>query len=434
MTNKISKITKRDIFDIFKGGIDIPDLWDTKKVNYYYYGRLEEIDFLKRLYNLADIESLDSRYPNAEGDIWQHTVNNADYPSCWVFEDERFPLANGSDEEYLKFLCEVFHPEVRFDKGYWKEFLAEINKLLQNDGYEIYPSRKISNRDVYGWRIYKPEENKIFLPYSQRNAKAIKEKNIRFSINRNARNQIYQLLEKYNMVYRDRNETGYEYDTAISEDVFRDIRQFYVPKRYDDKKQYVETGDLQDFILGTSPYCVMDAIEFFQRCRSDAADFETQVNAILKLNSLALKLDNGKITNIYDLPISGVALDPIEEAGLKELLQEAAKYYDDGNVKIAVEKLWDAFERLKTYYSPALGKKQSVNKIISDMSDGKVSYINLFEKEFNELTAIGNNFRIRHHETTKTNIEDNRHYEYFYKRCLSLILTASQYLNGQAGF
>ncbi len=230
MTNKISKITKRDIFDIFKDGIDILDLWDTKKVTYYYYGRLEEIDFLKRLYNLADMESLDSRYPNAEGDIWQHTVNNADYPSCWVFEDGRFPLATGSDEEYLKFLCEVFHPEVRFDKGYWKEFLAEVNKLLQNDGYEIYPSRKISNRDVYGWRIYKPEENKIFLPYSQRNAKAIKEKKIRFSINRSARNQIYQLLEKYNMVYRDRNETGYEYDTAISEDVFKDIRQFYVSK------------------------------------------------------------------------------------------------------------------------------------------------------------------------------------------------------------
>jgi hypothetical protein len=138
--------------------------------------------------------------------------------------------------------------------------------------------------------------------------------------------------------------------------------------------------------------------------------------------------------NTYDLPINGAALDPIEEAGLKELLQEAAKYYDDGNVKIAVEKLWDAFERLKTYYSPALDKKQSGDKIIADMSNGKAPFVNLFKKEFQELTTIGNDFRIRHHETTKINIEDDRHYEYFYKRCLSLILTASQYLNGQAGF
>lgn len=93
--------------------------------------------------------SNDSRYINAEQDIWQHTVNNDDYPYCWVFEDERFSLQNGEDEIYLRFLCEVFHPAVRYEKGYWKEFLTEINKLLQNDGYELYPADKMSNRDVY---------------------------------------------------------------------------------------------------------------------------------------------------------------------------------------------------------------------------------------------------------------------------------------------
>ena len=36
-------------------------------------------------------------------------------------------------EEFLRFLCEVFHPAVRYEKRYWKEFLTEINKLLQND-------------------------------------------------------------------------------------------------------------------------------------------------------------------------------------------------------------------------------------------------------------------------------------------------------------
>ena len=99
--------------------------------------RFEELDFLKRLYELRDMPSNDARYENAEQDIWQHTVNNDDYPDCWVFEDERFYLQNGDDETYLKFLCEVFHPAVRYEKGYWKEFLTEINKLLQNDGYEL---------------------------------------------------------------------------------------------------------------------------------------------------------------------------------------------------------------------------------------------------------------------------------------------------------
>lgn len=90
------------------------------------------------------------------------------------------------------------------------------------------------------------------------------------------------------------------------------------------------------------------------------------------------------------------------------MLQEATKYYDEGNFKIAVKKLWDAFERLKTYYSPTLDKKKSINRIIRDMGGNKDPYEELFEKEFYELTAIGNNFRIRHHETTKTDIEDNK--------------------------
>jgi hypothetical protein len=198
---RISEITKRDIYDLFQNGFEINNFFEIEKITYPYFGRFEEIEFLKRLYNLKNMPSLDSRYPDAEGDILQHTVNNDDYPFCWVFEDERFQLKNGSDEIYLKFICEIFHPTVRNEKGYWKEFLAEVNRLLQNDGYEIYPAEKISNRDVYGWRIFDLLEKKLFLPYSQRNRKIIKEKRIVLSIKRSTRNQVYQLLEKYNDVH-----------------------------------------------------------------------------------------------------------------------------------------------------------------------------------------------------------------------------------------
>ncbi|MDR3540490.1 MAG: hypothetical protein P4L69_05910 [Desulfosporosinus sp.] len=429
--NRISEITKRDILDLFKNGIDIPDLWETKRVTYNYFGRLEEIEFLKRLYDLKSMSSSDSRFPDAGSDIWQHAINNDDYPFCWVFEDERFQLKNGSDEMYLKLICEIFHPTVRSEKGYWKEFHSEINRLLQNDGYELYPAKKISSRDVYGWRIFNPEENKLFIPYSQRNQKALKDKKIALSIKRSTRNQIYKLLEKYNDVYRETDETGWDYDVTTSEKVFNDIHQFYTPKCYNDQKQYVETASLQDFVCYSAPYCVIDVIEFFEKYNR-ANDFEAQVNAILKLNGIALKLDNGKIVSTFDSQINSSTLDSIQEAGLKELLQEATKYYGEGNLKIAVEKLWDAFERLKTYYSPTLDKKNSINRIIRDMGGNKDPYEELFDKEFHELTAIGNNFRIRHHETTKTDIEDDRYYDYFYKRCLSLISVATLYLdNGE---
>lgn len=55
-------------------------------------------------------------------------------------------------------------------------------------------------------------------------------------------------------------------------------------------------------------------------------------------------------------------------------------------------------------------------------------YKDVFENEFRELTEIGNSLRIRHHELETVDIEDNRHYDYFYKRCLSLILVVIEFL------
>ncbi|WP_328150425.1 AbiJ-NTD4 domain-containing protein [Oceanobacillus caeni] len=426
MANRISEITKLDIFDLFENGIKIDEVLEMKKITYPYFGRLGEIDFLNRLYDLKSMRGLDSRFPDAEGEIWQHTVNNDDYPYGWVFRDERFQLLSGPDEIYLKFICEVFHPAVRDEKRYWKELLTKINQLLQNDGYELYPAEKISNRDIYSWRFFNPE-NHLFIPYSQRNGKAIDQKRIVLSIKRKGRNHIYQTLESYNKSNWKTIETGWQYEVLISEEFFNDIRKFYIPKRYNDWKQYVETDNLKDFIYSTSPYCVIDVIEFFDKYYGD--DFETEINAIFNINDIPLKLSNGKVEYIFDSHLTKSTLNSIGEAGLKELLQKANKYYEEENLPIAVEKIWDAFERLKTYYSPTLNKKESVNRIIDDMSTNKEPFKKMFEKEFHELTTIGNNFRIRHHETTKIDIEDEKHYDYYYKRCLSIITTAIRYLD-----
>lgn len=301
-----------------------------------------------------------------------------------------------------------------------------INKLLQHDGYELYPAEKISNRDVYSWRLYQAE-NEMFVPFSQRNKKAIKQKEIVFKIKREARNQIHKIFEKYDSRIRKISETGWEYDVLVSEEILQDIKMFYTPKCFNKENKYAETDSPKDFVLSTSPYNVIDAIEFFEKyCNSD---FAADINTIFNLNSISLRLNNGKIESLVTSHITNSSLASIDEAGLKELLQEASRYYEKENLNIAVEKLWDAFERLKTYYSPTLDKKKSVSRITENMSGNNEVFKELFENEFHELTRIGNNFRIRHHETTKLDIEDNRHYDYFYKRCLSLITTAIQYLN-----
>lgn len=424
--NRISEITKRDILNLFKDGFYIDEVFGVKGNYFPYHGLIEEIEFLQRLYNLKSMPSLDPRFSNAKDDIWQHTVNNNDYPYCWVFEDDRFQLENGDDEKYLRFICEVFHPAVRDDSKPWKVLLTEINKLLRNDGYELYPAIKISNRDVYNWRVHEPEDS-IFIPFSMRNKKAIEQKKIKLKIKRDARYQIYQIFEKFNYIIYETDETNFQYNVLVSEKVLEEISRFYPPKCFNNKKQYVNTNSLQDFILSNYPYCVFDAIEFFNKYCND--EFETEINTIFNLNGISYKLKNGKIESVVDSQFNQDSLVMIEEAGLKELLQEANTYYEEGNLKIAVEKLWDAFERLKTYYSPTLDKKKSVKRIINDISENKEPFKKLFEKEFFELTKIGNDFRIRHHETTKIDIDDNRHYDYFYNRCLSIIKLALQYLD-----
>lgn len=68
------------------------------------------------------------------------------------------------------------------------------------------------------------------------------------------------------------------------------------------------------------------------------------------------------------------------------------------------------------------------------MSNGNEVYIDMFTKEFEQVTKIGNNFRIRHHEINKTDIQDNKYYYYFYKHCLLLMSIAVIYLEGEKIF
>lgn len=423
----ITEITRRDIFNLFLWGMDKMIFLEYERINYVYYGRLSEIEFLNRIYDLNSLPSYDDRFENAERDIWQHTVNNDDFEDGWVFEDDRFELQNGEDEVLLKFLCAVFHPAVRDEKGYWKDFLDEINGLLRNDGYELYSESKISGRDVYGWRKYDPEECSLFIPFSQRNKKAIAQKKINLSLKMPIRRQICTLFEKFSTVYRETDETGWQSDITTNELVFRDISQFYKPMCYDADGNYIVTTNMEQFILHNSPFYVFDAIELYEKYNAES-DFTAQVNALFNLNSVDFRLKQGQIESTFDVFVDKQDVSTISEKGLKDLIIEADSYYRTGNKQIAVEKMWDAFERLKTFYSPSLDKSASANKIIDDMSNFESNFKELYEAEFKALTSIGNNFRIRHHETTKVDITDTRHYEYLYKRCLALISVAIQYL------
>lgn len=154
MLNRITEITKRDIYELFRDGYIVEDFFASEKIEYPYYGRLEEIEFLERLYDLESMDSTDPRHSNAKGDIIRHTINNDDFPYCWVFLDDRFELNKGSDEKFLRFMCEIFHPVVRDEKKKWELFLNRVNDFIREDGYELFIKEYISGRAVYDYRLF----------------------------------------------------------------------------------------------------------------------------------------------------------------------------------------------------------------------------------------------------------------------------------------
>ena len=103
---------------------------------------------------------------------------------------------------------------------------------------------------------------------------------------------------------------------------------------------------------------------------------------------------------------------------LNILIEEAKKRFENPKDKqIALEKLWDSFERIKTYFDHNKSKSaEELVKLIS--SDFDYEFI---KSEFQSLTTIGNDYRIRHHETNRKDIKDIRHVEYLFFRMLALL-------------
>ena len=416
--NKITGVTRRDIFDLFKNGITEDNWLIPEAIVYPYYGRLDIVEFLKRLYNLADWESKDSRVDNAEKEIIMHT-HNGDYPDDWIFEDERFQLLDGEDNILLNFICEVFHPEVRVENGVWERYLERINALLREDGYEIVATSKLSGRDVFSWKIYRVKPV-MYIPFSERNKHLIINKKIRIKLPNVVRYQLFKVMDEYNEVFYLTDETNWHYTKRSSEYVLEDINKFNIPKHYVGK-ELVEIKAFKDFQEGSSPVTIFDVIESFSRNITEYEKFEKEINTIFKLNDIGIKLKSGEIHSTNNKEIELDSSIRIGEAGIEELIATADDLYRKGEYSYAVEKIWDAFERIKTYYYPTLDKKKSAEKIIDDISYGNEHIKEMFAIEFKALTDIGNSYRIRHHEKNKIDISNDLYYEYFYKRCLSLI-------------
>lgn len=174
----------------------------------------------------------------------------------------------------------------------------------------------------------------------------------------------------------------------------------------------------------------------FSNKRSTCDRFIEDINGAFLITGLQYELSaDGKVERIIsDAELAEETMQSIKglnEQGLVDLLTEAVNLYKAPRTMYrsqAVEKIWDAFERMKTFYSPKLDKKSSANQVISTIAGSNSDVESLLHSEFMSLTSVGNDYRIRHHEKGKVEINDDNHYDYLFSRCLALINLAVKYL------
>jgi len=135
--NSITEVTRRNIVDplLLRDG--------------EFYGRLDEVTFLSRIWHVADMPSTDRREPNLEADLRRHISWSDDgYDDAGVLYG-KLNIMRCPDDEFGKFLAECLHPLVRPDPAQVADLLMFFNKNLAADGFVLVESSRISGHPIY---------------------------------------------------------------------------------------------------------------------------------------------------------------------------------------------------------------------------------------------------------------------------------------------
>jgi hypothetical protein len=136
--------------------------------------------------------------------------------------------------------------------------------------------------------------------------------------------------------------------------------------------------------------------------------------------------DLGRLVNLRAEPpvLSEAIARPFTPSGdsvLDGLLNSARDGFRSPNPatrRTALEKLWDAWERLKT--TDNTDKKSAVARLL-DRAASEPGFRAVLEAEARALTDIGNTFQIRHFEMSRTQIDSAAHVDYLFHRLWALI-------------
>lgn len=155
-------------------------------------------------------------------------------------------------------------------------------------------------------------------------------------------------------------------------------------------------------------------------------EFRSTINRVFARNGVAFEmLPNGRIVRLLP-PVLGEdmkrAVFNSGDRTLDNMLGECRAKFSDRNPLVrreALERLWDAWERLKSLADP--GDKRKSIKIILDAVTLEPSLRARLEDEATELNSIGNSHLIRHSEVNQVPVIDVDHIDYLFHRLFAMI-------------
>ena len=120
----------------------------------------------------------------------------------------------------------------------------------------------------------------------------------------------------------------------------------------------------------------------------------------------------------------------IEEKRLKELIEEAQAYIQNGSsddLQHGLEKIWDAYERAKTLCHK--DKKTSIGILIDKLSGGDEQMKENINAIMSHLSWIGNNYQIRHFEKDKLAFPSDHMKVFYFNLCASFLNLCINYID-----
>tara|TARA_Y100000310_G_C20550906_1_gene748028 strand:+ start:518 stop:1051 length:534 start_codon:yes stop_codon:yes gene_type:complete len=156
-------------------------------------------------------------------------------------------------------------------------------------------------------------------------------------------------------------------------------------------------------------------------------EFQERINLIFSRNHISYELkDTGDIVRLAPEVLSdslNSALFTTPDPILNRMLEESRKKFMNPSEVIrreSIERLWDAWERIKTILKPE-NKKFSITLLLEKCSPEE-NFRELLNEEAKKLTGIGNTFHIRHSEVNQVEIQTSEQIDYIFHRLFSFIL------------